>query len=768
MLRRGAGRSRRPRVGQVRAPRAPRPALRPAPRHCRETHQLRCDRADRRGVIEVRLWGDPFASAPESLALRATLLAADAAGVGCGLTLTPVKLRPRSVPGGRVVVLDDGCGGKLEVATVASEEEVAAIVAAVQRSVVATAPLAVFGDADDLEQAGLEHPEACAVLAGELLPDVLFGRVRVALADAGHDERGEWVDARELQGVASDVAGADPHRLLLVGSDVHAHGLDLALEVLSIVQREHPVSVTVVVETAALATVRDLVRRSDVRAEVRAAAPCELVAEHAVVLLPWRATIAPDLLVRFLATGRTVIASRHAATAAMLADGCCLPVGGAIDGDEFEPDSRHLLAQVRRAVSDLDDARARGRRGRAFAWTYWRGPRPALPPAAPPPTGERPSLVLEAPLFELSSSSLLTIATARALVARDAVDLFVVPRGAHQASLRHLRQEAPEVLERCVRQPPAQVDLWLATGWPPRAARPSQARSFAVRVDWEYGALPVALSPVVVREADLVVVHSHAVEATIAASGRHRETIALVPHGVDGSVFEPRATPLADVVRFKGDRAAILFTGGLIWRKGIDVLLNALLQMPAELRRRICLVVKPMGARTSYRGFELGELVHRFQRAGAVDTLVVDRELSPREMAGLYTASDVYAHPYRGEGFGLPVLEALACGVPAVVTAGGSTDDFAWGGGCLRVAAIHRSVELAEPCLSQPWVLEPDVGSLGAALARAVRERNELRQTAQASAPVVALRSSWSIAAAQLEALAARARVPARELAGVG
>jgi glycosyltransferase involved in cell wall biosynthesis len=50
--------------------------------------------------------------------------------------------------------------------------------------------------------------------------------------------------------------------------------------------------------------------------------------------------------------------------------------------------------------------------------------------------------------------------------------------------------------------------------------------------------------------------------------------------------------------------------------------------------------------------------------------------LTSSELAGIYTAADCLVQPYRGEGFCLPALEAMACGVPVMVTNGGPTDDF--------------------------------------------------------------------------------------------
>ena len=45
-------------------------------------------------------------------------------------------------------------------------------------------------------------------------------------------------------------------------------------------------------------------------------------------------------------------------------------------------------------------------------------------------------------------------------------------------------------------------------------------------------------------------------------------------------------------------------------------------------------------------------------------------------MARFYALADAYVSPYAGEAFNLPVLEAAACGLPVICTAGGSTDDF--------------------------------------------------------------------------------------------
>lgn len=50
--------------------------------------------------------------------------------------------------------------------------------------------------------------------------------------------------------------------------------------------------------------------------------------------------------------------------------------------------------------------------------------------------------------------------------------------------------------------------------------------------------------------------------------------------------------------------------------------------------------------------------------------------LHAEELRDLLAGADAYLSPYSAEGFNLPALEAVAVGTPAIVTAGGPTDEY--------------------------------------------------------------------------------------------
>jgi glycosyltransferase involved in cell wall biosynthesis len=74
-------------------------------------------------------------------------------------------------------------------------------------------------------------------------------------------------------------------------------------------------------------------------------------------------------------------------------------------------------------------------------------------------------------------------------------------------------------------------------------------------------------------------------------------------------------------------------------------------------------------------------------------------ELPDEELARLYRGAVCFAYPSLYEGFGIPILEAMACGAPVVTSAGGATEEVAGGAAVLvdplEPAEIARGIEEA-------------------------------------------------------------------------
>ena len=156
---------------------------------------------------------------------------------------------------------------------------------------------------------------------------------------------------------------------------------------------------------------------------------------------------------------------------------------------------------------------------------------------------------------------------------------------------------------------------------------------------------------------DEVWVPSDFVRDMYVGDGVPADRVHVVPNGVDLETYRPDgpARRLAP-----DDVCVFLFVGGTIYRKGIDVLLAAFEEAFAG-RDDVLLVVKDIGAGTFYSGMNVGDELRRREAAGANVACLSD-DLDDEGLAALYRGADVLVHPYRGEGFAMPVLEAMACG----------------------------------------------------------------------------------------------------------
>lgn len=165
------------------------------------------------------------------------------------------------------------------------------------------------------------------------------------------------------------------------------------------------------------------------------------------------------------------------------------------------------------------------------------------------------------------------------------------------------------------------------------------------------------------RRCDGYAAISPALERKYQEAGLPAHKLRLLPQGIDIHDFRPADDPAqarADV-GLPPTGPIVMFVGSLIPRKGIDILLEAWTGI-AQAYPDAHLVLVGRGSLPASPAAE------RIRLLGVRD-----------DVSRLLRAADVFVFPSRQEGFGTVMIEAMACGLPCVVTAQEGITDFIFG-----------------------------------------------------------------------------------------
>ena len=177
------------------------------------------------------------------------------------------------------------------------------------------------------------------------------------------------------------------------------------------------------------------------------------------------------------------------------------------------------------------------------------------------------------------------------------------------------------------------------------------------------GGARLRLEPVIARSVRAVLASSSSEMSALAKLGVRRDSVRLIPRGVDTGEFSPEG-PVAS----RGSRPRLLCVAPLAPNQGVDVAVRALADIPeAEL----------VIAGGPDHGKLRGDKAYRALLRLASDLNVRDRvvfhgSVSDTDLPALLRSADLLVDAPTGEPFATVALEAMACGTPVVASAIGS------------------------------------------------------------------------------------------------
>ncbi len=228
------------------------------------------------------------------------------------------------------------------------------------------------------------------------------------------------------------------------------------------------------------------------------------------------------------------------------------------------------------------------------------------------------------------------------------------------------------------------------------------------------------------EDGDLIITPSHWSRNKICQYGFPEDRVRVVHHGVDPKAFYPLSpderASMRSIIGLKAEEFCFLNVGALSVNKGLDLLIKAFAKV-ASIRPDVRLLIKDQGYLYGATAQEVIQGIFSQMSPYEADlvaskTIAVGSNLSVEQLRLLYGAADCYVSPYRAEGFNLPVLEAMACGTPVLVTDGGATDDFVFSSECKISSRQTHNQHLDtlgvsdERLLIDTHFLEPDFDSL--------------------------------------------------------
>jgi glycosyltransferase involved in cell wall biosynthesis len=265
-------------------------------------------------------------------------------------------------------------------------------------------------------------------------------------------------------------------------------------------------------------------------------------------------------------------------------------------------------------------------------------------------------------------------------------------------------------------------------------------------VVWETTIIPrVKLSPLV--QMDELWTPSDWGRQILLDNGLAPHAVHVVPEGVETEGFRPSSAAPPHQFRF-------LAVGKLERRKGLDLLLSA---WCAEFRPDEPVELVLHCSNPYLPSFDASQIVSALP---AHAPIVISGKRPNETMPELYNSCDAFVLPTRAEGWGLPIMEAMACGLPVIVTDYSAPreyldDSIAYPIPVKRPVPVDDMIFYGPGAFFGMWA-EPDCAELRRILRYVTCNPGEAREKGRRARERVVARWTWRHSAARAQRLLSR------------
>jgi len=163
--------------------------------------------------------------------------------------------------------------------------------------------------------------------------------------------------------------------------------------------------------------------------------------------------------------------------------------------------------------------------------------------------------------------------------------------------------------------------------------------------------------------------------------------IEVIPNGVDLNKFNPKV----DGIKMRGslgitDEPVILYVGKLEFNKGIEYLILSFSKIVKQIPNAKLVIVG--------NGPIKNRLMNLVKQKKLSKSVIFTGKIPSKKLPSIFAASDLFVLPSLMEGFGIVLLEAMACGKPCIATKAGGTEDIIVNGETGFLAPIGDCISL--------------------------------------------------------------------------